>query len=164
MSEKEYTRDEVGEALRALRDKTGVSCQELAKRLGCSASTIIRLETGESLAADELYDRLLVLTVLGKNNKVDTTAEMTSGASGGVAGATAAGTVNCLSLSGMASGLAALGLGSMVMGVGVVAAIPFGFTTYGMIKGLMSLVATNRLNCEAVDDVLEIRLKTVDPK
>ena len=170
MSEKEYTRDEVGEALRAVRDKTGISRRELAERLGCSASTIVRLETGETPATTEMYDRLLALMVLGQNYMGGATAETATGATGGVAGATAAvpaaGTVGGLSAAGMTSGLAALGLGSMASGIGVVAAIPLlGVgASYGVIKGLKWLTGTNRLNCEVIDDVLEVRLKTVDPK
>ena len=171
MNEKLYTQDEVGEALRVVRDRTGVSRRELAERLGCSASTVTRLETGETLATTEMYNRLQALTVLGQNYLGGAAAEAAAGAAGaagGVAGATAAvsaaGTVGGLSAAGMTSGLAALGLGSMATGIGVVAAIPIaaGLASYGVIKGLKSLIAANKLDCEAVDDVLEIRLKMID--
>ena len=162
MNEKVYTRDEVSEAIRAVRDKTGLSCRELAEKLGCSASTIVRLETGETSITTELYDRLIALTVLGENYVGNAAAKMTSGAIGGAAGATAAGG---LTVASMASGLTALGLGSMTRGIGVIAAIPLpAIIAIGVVKGLTSLFAANRLNCEATDDVLEVRLKSVDPK
>ena len=167
MNEKLYTQDEVGEALRVVRDQTGISRRELAERLGCSASTVTRLETGETLATTEMYNRLQALMVLGQNYLGGAAAEAAAGAAGGVAGATAAvsaaGTVGGLSAAGMTSGLAALGLGSMATGIGVVAAIPIaaGLASYGVIKGLKSLIAANKLDCEAIDDVLEIRLKMI---
>ena len=165
MNEKMYTRDEVSEALRAVRDKTGLSCRELAERLDCSASTIVRLETGETSATTEMYDRLLALTVLGENYVGNATAKKTSGATGVAAGATAAGTESGLTVASMAFGLTALSLGSMTKGIGVIAAIPLpGIIAIGVVKGLTSLFAANRLNCEATDDVLEVRLKSVDPK
>ena len=168
MNEKLYTQDEVGEALRVVRDRTGISRRELAERLGCSASTVTRLETSETMATTEMFNRLQALTVLGQNYLGGAAAEAAAGAAGGVAGATAAvsaaGTVGGLSAAGMTSGLAALGLGSMATGIGVVAAIPIaaGLASYGVIKGLKSLIAANKLDCEAIDDVLEIRLKMID--
>ena len=165
MNEKVYTRDEVSEALRAVRDKSGLSCRELAERLDLSASTIVRLETGETSVTTEIYERLFALGVLGENYVGNATAGITSGATGGAAGATAAGTESGLTVASMAFGLTALSLGSMVKGIGVIAAIPLPrIMAIGVVKGLTSLFAANGLNWEATDNVLEVRLKSVDPK
>ena len=72
----------------------------------------------------------------------------------------------------MTSGLAALGLGSMATGIGVVAAIPIGLglASYGVVKAIKAIARANKLdaNVEELDDTLEFRLKPVlegdDPK
>ncbi|MCY4152851.1 MAG: helix-turn-helix transcriptional regulator [Aestuariivita sp.] len=169
--DKIYSREEVGEALKFVRLEAGVGRRELAKMLGCSISTITRLENGDTQATDEMYNRLKALMIIGQNYSYDNTAEIAAGAAGaagGVAGATAAvsaaGSVAGLSATGMTSGLAALGLGSMATGIGVIAAIPIaaGLASYGVIKGITSLAKANKLDCKKLDDVLEIHMKTVD--
>lgn len=164
MTERIYTRDEVGELLKAVRVETGISRKELAERLGSSISTVARLETGTTAATEEMYNRCLALVLLGQKYDDDAgetagaVAGSASGVAGGVAAVSAAG-IPGLSAAGMTSGLAALGLGSMATGIGVVAAIPIatGLATYGVIKGIKSLVKANKLQCEQVDDTLEIR-------
>ena len=60
-----------------------------------------------------------------------------------------------------AAGMAALSLGSLTTGIADVAAIPFaaGLASYGVMKGNKSLISTNHLDWEVVDDVLEISSK-----
>lgn len=168
--EKIFTKDEVGEALKVVRVEAGIGRRELAQMLGSSVSTITRLEDGTTNATDEMYDRLKALMIIGQSYAGDKTAEAAAGVAGvtgGVAGATtavsAAGSVAGLSAAGMTSGLAALGLGSMATGIGVVAAIPIaaGLSAYGVMKGVKKLVATNKLDCEKIDDILEIRMKGI---
>ena len=171
MDKEYYQREEVGEALRSVRDRTGISRRELAEKLGCSVSTITRLETRETTATQEMFDRLTALMLLGQNYSGGTMAETVAGAGGAVGGITgatavvsAAGSTAGLSAAGMTSGLAAIGAGSMVTGIGVVAAIPVAacLASYGVVKALKSFISEEKLDCEIVDDILEIRLKPVN--
>ena len=168
MTERLYQREEVGELLKDVRLETGMSRRELAEKLGCSISTITRLETGETEATEEMFNRLAALMLLGQHytgGDAPETVAGVAGAAGGIAGATTAVStagVTGLSAAGMTSGLAVLGLGSMATGIGVVAAIPIAaaLASYGVVKGLRSLLSTNKLECEQVDDMLEIRRET----
>lgn len=162
----QYGRDEIGELLKQVRLETGISRRELAERLGCSESTIKRLETGVTTASEEMWNRCKALDLVGQSHdpgNAEEAAGAAVGAAGGIAGAgaavAAAGAVPGLSAAGMTSGLAALGLGSMVTGIGVVAAIPIatGLVGYGVVKGIKALVEANNLDAVEVDDVLEIR-------
>lgn len=162
----QYGPDEIGELLKQVRLETGISRRELAEMLGCSESTIKRLETGVTAASEEMLNRCRALVLLGQkydSGNAAETAGAAAGAAGGIVGAGAAvagaGAVPGLSAAGMTSGLAALGLGSMATGIGVVAAIPIAaaLASYGVVKGIKALVEANNLDAIEVDDVLEIR-------
>ena len=171
MPDPEVDRESVGPMLKKVRVEAGVSRRDIAQKLGCSISTIARLETGKTMATDEMINRLKALTLLGEHHRAAEGVGEALGATGGVVagigGATtavSAAGIPGLSAAGMTSGLAALGLGSMATGIGVVAAIPvaLGLAGYGVVKGLKTLVEANNLECKEVDDLLEIRVKSVN--
>jgi hypothetical protein len=58
----------------------------------------------------------------------------------------------------MTSGLAAIGGGTMLAGIGVVATIPVaaGFAGFGLVKGIKMLCEANKLDCNEVDGKWEI--------
>lgn len=170
MMTKMYDRTEVGELLKMTRLEAGVSRRELAERLGSSEATVKRLESGETVASEEMWSRCIAVCVLGQRHdpgaaeeKVATGAGVGAGVAGATMAVSAAGTVSGLSAAGMTSGLAALGLGSMATGIGVVAAIPIGLglASYGVAKAIKAVARTSKLdaNIEELDDRLEIRLK-----
>ena len=154
------------------RLESGISRRELAENLGCSEATIKRLESGETVASEEMWNRCIALCILGKKFDPGALEEMVgtgAGVGAGLAGATsavsAAGAVSGLSAAGMTSGLAALGLGSMATGIGIVAAIPIGLglASFGVVKAIKAIARANKLdaNVEELDDTLEFRLKPV---
>ena len=172
MKEKIFGRDEIADLLKQVRLETGMSRRQLAEALGSSEATIKRLETGETVATDEMWNRCIAVCILGQKYTPGQEAETVAavgGAGVGVASATtavsAAGAVSGLSAAGMTSGLAALGLGSMATGIGVVAAIPIGvgLASYGVVKAIKAIVRANKVDAhvEEHDEVLEIRLKPV---
>lgn len=165
-----YSRDEIAELLKAARLETGMSRRELAEALGCAEATIKRLETGETVVSDEMWNRCIALCILGQRydpgateEKVGTTAGVGTGIAGATTAVSAAGVTKGLSGAGMAAGLKALGLGSMATGIGVVAAIPvgLGLVTYGVVKAIKAIARANKLDAhvEEIDDQLEFRLK-----
>lgn len=171
---KTYDRAEIGELLKELRLETGISRRELAEMLGCAEATIKRIETGETIASEEMMNRCLALQLLGQRHDPGSVEENVGAGAGvgtGIAGATAAvsaaGAVPGLSAAGMTSGLAALGLGSMATGIGVVAAIPvgLGLASYGVVKAIKAIARANKLDAhvEEIDDMLEFRLKPISP-
>ena len=178
--EEPITPENVGEKLKLVREVSGLSRRDLAKILGCSETTIFRLETKHTLATSEFMNRLRGLTIIGfhKFSKLSDaekqTIHETLGAAGGVvagvggslAAVSAAGSVAGLSASGITSGLAAIGGGTMLGGIGVVAAIPIaaGLAGYGLVKGIQAICEANNLNIKEVNDRYEIVAHTTLPK
>lgn len=161
-----------GAKLKLVREVSGLSRRELAEILGCSETTVFRLETNKTKATNDFSNRLRALNIIGHHKFKDLTeAEKgtigeTLGATGGVAtgigGALAAvsgaGSVSGLSAAGITSGLAAIGGGSLLGGVGVVAAVPVavGIAGYGLVKGIQAICEANDLECKEVDGRYEI--------
>ena len=69
-----------------------------------------------------------------------------------------------LSAAGMTSGLAALGGGTMLGGLAVVATIPVaaGAVGFGLVKGIKAICKANKLSCKEVDEKWEIRRKGLE--
>jgi DNA-binding XRE family transcriptional regulator len=169
------TPENCGEKLRLVREVSGLSRRELAKMLGCSESTISRLETKKTLPTIDLMNRLRALVLIGyhkfakmsdsQKNSLSEVISSIGGVAAGIAGSI--GTVSVagvagLSAAGITSGLAAIGGGAMLAGVAVVAAIPcaVGLGGYGLVKGIKAICEANNLNCKDVDGRYEIVIKT----
>ncbi|ACS79494.1 helix-turn-helix domain-containing protein [Maridesulfovibrio salexigens] len=171
------TAENCGEKLLLVRDVSNLTRRELAKVIGCSESTLSRIERGVSKPTNEFLSRLLALVTIGyykysqlseaEKEKISETIGTSGGVLAGVGGAIAAigaaGVVPGLSAAGITSGLAAIG-GSMLGGVAVVAAIPIatGAAGYALVKGIKAICDSNRLSCTAVDDKYEICTKDND--
>lgn len=161
-----------GQKLKLVREVSGLSRKELADILGCSETTVFRLETDKSKATEEFIFRLRALTVIGYHKfKSLTDAEKgtlaeTLGAAGGaatgvagsIAAVSAAGSVAGVSAAGITSGLAAIGGGSMLGGIGIIAALPLavGLAGYGLVKGIQAICFANDFDCNVVDGRYEI--------
>lgn len=174
--EETITPENCGSKLKLVREVSGLSRQELASALGCSESTIARVETKKTLPTEDFTNRLRGLTVIGhhkfksltdleKTSINDTLLAVGGGASGvtaGIAGSLAAvslsGSVSGLSAAGITSGLAAIGGGTLLGGVGIVAAIPaaVGLAGYGLVKGIQSICEANSLSIQEIDGQFEI--------
>ena len=164
-----------GEKLLLIRNISGMSRKDLARAMGCSESTIARIELKQSLPTDQFMLRLAALSVIGRekySKMSDAEKEKISeilGASGGVVtgigGAIGAismsGAVAGMSAAGITSGLAAIG-GTMLGGLAVVATIPLavGFAGFGLVKGIKAICAANKLSCTEVDGIFEISRDT----
>lgn len=165
-----------GQKLKLVREVSGLSRRELADALGCSESTVVRIETKKTLPTEDFMNRLRALTVIGHHKfKTLSDAEkstlndtftaagggiggVTAGIAGSIAAVSASGSVAGLSAAGITSGLAAIGGGTLLGGVGVVAAIPaaVGLAGYGLVKGIQSVCEANSLDIKEVDGRYEI--------
>lgn len=169
--EEPVTEENCGEKLRLVRDVSGLSRRELAKVLGCSETTVFRLESKKTLPTQDFINRLRGLVVIGyhkfskmsdaEKNVIGETLGMAGGVTAGVGGsiaAVSASGVAGLSAAGITSGLAAIGGGSMLGGIAVVAAIPIavGLGGYGLAKGIKAICEANNLSCKEVDGRYEI--------
>ena len=172
MNENEtITKENCGEQIRLVRKVSGMTRAELAQILGCAESVITRLKTKKTMPSEDFLGLLKALSVIGyyrfskiSNTQKESVSEAIGAATGGVVGmagsiaAVTASGVAGLSATGVATGLAALGMGSMVAGIGVVAAIPcaVGLAGYGLIKGIKSIAEANNLRINEIDDRFEI--------
>lgn len=170
--EEPITSDNCGKKLKLVREVSGLSRKELADSLGCSETTMFRLETDKSKATEEFIYRLRALTVIGYHRfKTLTEAEkatlgetlgaaggVTAGVAGSIAAVSAAGSVAGVSAAGITSGLASIGGGSMLGGIGMVAVLPvvIGLAGYGLVKGIQAICFANDLECKEVDGRYEI--------
>lgn len=170
------TPENCGKKLLLVRDITNLTRRELAQIIGCSESTLSRIERGASLPTKDFLSRLTGLVTIGyykysrltnsEKEKISEAIGASGGAAAGVGGALAAisasGLVPGLSAAGITSGLAAIG-GSMLGGLAVVAVIPIATAAagYGLVKGIKAICESNRLSCTAVDDKFEIRLSEI---
>lgn len=166
------TPENCGEKLKLIRNISGVSRIDLAKCIGCSESTITRLELKKSLPTTDFMLRLSALSMIGhakyskiseKEKKIISETIIASGCIiAGVGGAIGAVTSNTatigLSAAGITSGLAAIGGSSLGGLTAVVATLPLaaGFAGYGLVKGLQAICRANKLACKEVDGEFEI--------
>jgi DNA-binding XRE family transcriptional regulator len=171
MDEK-ITLENCGEKLRLIREVSGMSRRELAEVLGCSESTVFRIEAKKTFATNDFIDRLRGLSTVGyyKFSKmteaekgvigeaIGTAGGAATGVGASIAAVSAAGSVGGLSAAGITSGLAAIGGGTMLGGIATIAAIPIavGLAGWGLVKGIKAICAANNLSCEEVNDYFEI--------
>lgn len=138
--------DDTRAILAAFMKENGLAARKVAMAIGCSEATIKRILEGTTRPTDEMVTQIALMIDAGfKRYAAMTSAEKehwTEKVSAGVGGAlglswisaavSAAGSVSGLSAAGITSGLAALGFGGgMIVGVGVVAAIPIGVGAAG---------------------------------
>ena len=170
--EEAITPENCGTKLKLVREVSGLSRKEMAEILGCSETTIFRLETNKTKATADFINRMRALVVIGYHKfqqltEVEkSTVGETLGAVGGVATGiggsiatvSAVGSVTGLSAAGITSGLAAIGGGSLLGGIGVIASVPVavGLAGYGLVKGIQAICVANDLECNEVDGRYEI--------
>jgi DNA-binding XRE family transcriptional regulator len=177
--EEAITPENCGVKLRLIRQVSGLAQRELAKVLGCSETTIFRLETGKTVATEDFINRLRALNAIGHHKfakmseaekeaiseALGTVGGVATGIAGSIAAVSAAGSVAGLSATGVTSGLAALGCGlGMVGGLAVVAAIPaaVGLAGFGLVKGIKAICEANNLSCKEVNGRWEIVQKAAE--
>ena len=174
------TRENCGKKLKLVRDVSGLSRRELAKLLGVSESTIFRLETKNSMPTTNFMMRLAALTAIGRakyskmsekekerlSEYVGTAGGVTAGVGGAIGAISASGSVAGFSAAGITSGLAAIGGGTMLGGLVVVATIPViaGAAGYGLVKGIKAICEANKLDCKERDGRYEILPKASEEK
>jgi len=165
-------RDNCGNVLREIRQKFGsMSMAELAKTLGVSRSTVMRIEAGKTLPSEELLNRLKAIQLIGISkfqelsqkdrkhfaifmngigeNADDFSTEMTTHM------------VKALTPSGILAGLGTIASASLNMPTSVVSTVPVlsSLAGYGLVKGLKTILEANNLNCTEKDGVWEITTK-----
>lgn len=163
--------------LAAFIEENELTVRRVAKAIGCSESTLIRILAAWSLPSDEMIKQIGIMIELGfaSYSKLSSTqkehiSETIGTVGGGILGfgsisaaISSLGLVSGLSAAGITSGLAALGavVGSgMAVGVMVAAAIPIaaGATGFAMIKGVKYLANEWQLNIAEFDNRWETSL------
>ena len=149
-------RDNCGKVLKEIRQKFGsMSMAELAKTLGVSRSTVMRMEAGQTLPSEELLNRLKAIQLIGiskfqelsqkdrdhfsvfmngMGEKADDFSnDMTSHM------------VKTLTPLGILAGLGTIASASLNMSTSVVSAVPVlsSLAGYGLIKGLKATASNN---------------------
>ena len=166
------TEDNCGAKLKLIRDLSGLSRKELAQALGCSQSTIVRLEGGETRASHSFMLRLMALVTIGHAKYANMNAKekseltailsaggvVTAGIGAAITAVSSAGATAGLTAAGVTSGLAAIGGGAMLGGLTVVAAIPLmaGAAGFGLARAIRAICVANKLRCKEVDSQYEI--------
>ena len=164
--------DFVQPKLKLVQKVARISRRELARTLDVSEATVRRIEAADSEPTDDFLSRLHALCIIGRARfaqltdteklKVTELHGVGGGAAVGVgAGVAAVGAAGIagFSAAGITSGLAAVGGGAMLAGIGVVAVIPVAtaLAGYGLVKGIKAILKANRLESEEVDGQWEIR-------
>jgi DNA-binding XRE family transcriptional regulator len=163
-----------GEKLHLVREVSGLSRRDLANSLGCSESTISRLETEKTEPTIDFTNRLRALALIGyhrfakmsdsQKGSLSENISSLGGAAAGIAGAigTVSAGVAGLSAAGVTSGLSAIGGVAALSTLGIVAVLPAAIRLggYGLVRGIKAICKANNLNCKNVDDRFELVTKT----
>jgi HSP20 family protein len=166
-------RDNCGVVLKGIRRKFGsMSMAELAKTLGVSRSTVMRIESGQTLPSEDLLNRLKAIQLIGiskflelsdKDKKnfalfMDGMGESADDFSKNMASHM----VKALTPSGILAGLGTIAGASLNMSSSVVSTVPVlsSLAGYGLVKGLRAILDANHLNCVEREGVWEITGKT----
>lgn len=164
------TRENCGQALKKIRGKFGrMSLEDLAKVLGVSRSTVMRIEDGRTLPSDEFMNRLKAIQIIGiskfrmlsEKDKTKFSAvleELGEDVEAATKILTKLMSKELFPL-GIAAGMGTLGGAAFV--VGSIASIPVltGLAGYGLIKGMKAILQANDLKCTEVDGRWEIEKK-----
>ena len=164
------TRKNCGQALKNIRDKFGkMSLEDLAKILGVSRSTVMRIEDGRTLPSDEFMNRLKALQLIGVSkfrmlcDRDKTKFSMLIEEQGEDGDAILKLLTKLMSKElfplGIVAGMGTLGGAAFV--AGSISSIPVltGFAGYGLIKGMKAILEANNLKCTEVDGRWEIEKK-----
>jgi DNA-binding XRE family transcriptional regulator len=159
-----------GDKLILIRNELNMTKRDLAHVLGCSESTISRIENNKTKPTKDFMNRLICIVLIGYSkfsslskkdkkyleNYLGAVSGVLSGTAGAIGVVSSSGTAG-LSAAGITSGLAAIG-GSMSTGLGVIASIPIaaGFIGFGISKGIKAICEANDLNCKEIDGRYEI--------
>jgi DNA-binding XRE family transcriptional regulator len=160
-------RENCGQALRNIRNKFGkMSLEDLAKIIGVSRSTVMRIEDGRTLPSDEFMNRLKALQLIGiskfkmLSEKNKTKFSMVLEELGEDVDA-----ISKILMSKMIKELLPFGI---IAGTGVIEGAAFvsgsicsipvltGLAGYGLIKGMKAILKANNLKCTEVDGRWEI--------
>jgi HSP20 family protein len=149
-----------GLVLRQLRQKFGsISISELARILGVSRSTVMRIERGQTRPSEEFLNRLKALQLIGisKFNALSTDHQVRfqellkeMGEDPDVfIQTTNNGTFNTLTPTGILSGLGAIAAAALNRTTPVITSISVfsSMAGYGLIKGLQAILEANHLSC-----------------
>jgi len=177
----QITRENCRLLLAAFIEENDLNVRRIAKVIGCSEATLVRILAARSLPSDEMMKQVGILIELGfdsysklSNAQKEHISEALGIVGGGFIGfgsinaaIGSLGLVSGLSAAGMTSGLAALGAvvsGGMFAGVMVAAAIPIaaGATGYAIIKGVKYLANERHLNVTELDERWEIPIAPKD--
>lgn len=179
----QITRDNCPLLLAAFIEENDLNVRRVAKVIGCSEATLVRILAVGSLPSDEMMKQVKIMIAFGfdtySNSKLSNApkehkSEVIGFAGGsmlGIASITTAidslGEVEGFSAAGMTSGLATLGSvlkGGMKTGFMVVAAIPIaaGATGYAFIKGVKYFASEWQLNVTELDERWEIPIVSED--
>jgi len=161
----EFRRQHIHTILSQFMAQESISARKVAKVIGCSEATVLRIINDVTWPTDEMMKRCHTMIEIGykRYSKLsEAEKEKISNAIGTVGGGvlgvgvslgavSALGTVAGFSAAGMTSGLAALGAvvgGGMAAGIGVAAEVPLaiagvGYGTVKLIKGMVSEVNLN---------------------
>lgn len=163
------TRENCGIVLKELRQKFGsMSMADLAKTLGVSRSTVMRIEAGQTFPSEDLLNRLKAIQLIGISKFralsekdrdrfalfMDEIGENPDDFSS----AAAAHMVKALTPSGILAGLGTIAGASLNLSTSVVSAVPVlsSLAGYGLVKGLKAILEANDLNCTENEGVWEI--------
>ena len=162
-------RENCGNVLKNIRKKFGsMSLQDLAKIIGVSRSTIMRIEDGKTLPSDEFLNRLKALQVIGvskfralsKKDKTHFTEliEETGEDPEIVSKAISKNMLKKLTPAGIIAGLGTVGGAALVAPAATVSSISIaaGFAGFGIVKGLQAILKANDLKATKVDGRWEI--------
>lgn len=177
----QITRDNCRLLLAAFIKENDLDVRQVAKVIGCSEATLVRILATHSLPSDEMMKQVGIIIELGfvsysklTNAQKERITETIGTVGGGILGfgsisaaISSLGAVSGLSAAGIASGLSTFGAiigGGMVAGVVVVAALPIaaGATGYGIIKGVKYLANEWQLNVTEFDERWEISIPPED--
>ncbi len=166
------TRDNCGITLKEIRQRFGsMSMADLAKTLGVSRSTVMRIEAGQSIPSEDLLNRLKAIQLIGLS-KFRELSQLDRGRFAlfmteiGENADDFANDINthmmkALTPSGILAGLGTIASASLDLSTSVVSAVPVlsSLAGYGLVKGLKAILEANDLNCAEKEGVWEITHK-----
>ncbi len=162
-------RENCGEVLKDIRRTFGsMSMADLAKTLGVSRSTIMRIEAGQTLPSEALMNRLKAIQLIGISKFInlnqedrDHFASLLEGIGENVQNSSDdmnSRMVKELTPSGILAGLGTIAGASLNVSTTLVSAVPVlsSLAGYGLIKGLKAVLDANHLSCSEKEGVWEI--------
>ena len=166
---KSVTRKNCGSVLRELRQRFGsMSVAELAKALGVSRSTVMRIEAGQTIPSDDLINRLKAIQLIGISkfralSEIDNARFLELIEEIGenpeiFSEAITKRMVKELTPAGILAGLGTIASASLNLSTSVISSIPVlaSLAGYGLVKGLKAILEANNLSCIENEGVWEI--------